>query len=58
MTLREIADQCAAPLEQLPAALNLPPDINPHSALKALISRGTLSAVTGVKAAVARLRAR
>jgi hypothetical protein len=56
MTLREVADQCAVPLDQLLSALNLPPDTNPNVALKDLINAGTLAEVTAVKDAVAKLQ--
>ena len=58
MTLREVADQCAVPLDQLLSALNLPPDTNPNVALKDLINAGTLAEVTAVKDAVAALQAK
>ena len=58
MTLREVADQCAVPLDQLLSALNLPPDTNPNVALKDLINAGTLAEVTAVKDAVAKLQAK
>jgi hypothetical protein len=56
MTLREVADQCAVPLDQLLAALNLPPNTNANVALKDLINAGTLVEVTAVKDAVAKLQ--
>jgi hypothetical protein len=56
LTLREVSDQCAVPLDQLLAALNLPPDINSNVALKDLINAGTLAEVTVVKDVVARLQ--
>jgi hypothetical protein len=56
MTLREVADQCAVPLDQLLAALNLPADTDPNTAIKDLINAGTLAEVTAVKDAVARLQ--
>lgn len=58
MTLREVSDQCAVPLDQLLLALNLPLDTDPNVALKDLISQGTLSEVTPVKDAVAQLQAK
>ncbi|CAG0935050.1 hypothetical protein TFLX_03874 [Thermoflexales bacterium] len=58
MTLREVSDQCVVPLDQLLVALNLPLDTNPNVALKDLISQGTLSEVTPVKDAVAKLQAK
>ena len=56
MTLREVVDQCAVPLDQLLAALNLPPDTDPNLAIRDLISQGKLSEVTVVKDAVAKLQ--
>jgi len=56
MTLREVSDQCAVPLDQLLAALNLPPDTNANVALKDLINAGALAEVTAVKDAVAQLQ--
>jgi hypothetical protein len=56
MTLREVSDQCGVPLDQLLAALNLPPDTNPNAALKDLASTGQISEVTAVKDAVAKLQ--
>jgi hypothetical protein len=56
LTLREVSDQCAVPLDQLLAALNLPPDIDPNVEIKDLISQGTLNEVTVVKDAVAKLQ--
>jgi hypothetical protein len=56
MTLRDVSDQCAVPLDQLLAALNLPPDTDPNLALKDLISQGKLSEVTAVKSAAAQLQ--
>jgi hypothetical protein len=58
LTLREVADQCAVPLDQLMAALNLPLDTNANVALKDLINAGTLAEVTMVKDAVVKLQAR
>jgi hypothetical protein len=58
LTLREVADQCAVPFDQLLIALNLPPDTNPNVALKDLINAGTLPEVTAVKDAVAKLQAK
>jgi hypothetical protein len=58
MTLREVSDQCAVPLNQLLAALSLPPDTNANIALKDLINAGTLAEVTAVKDAVAKLQSK
>ncbi len=56
MTLREVADQCAVPLDQLLAALNLPADTDPNTALKDLISSGQIADVDPVRVAVAALQ--
>jgi len=56
MTLREVSDQCAVPLDQLLTALNLPPDTSPNVAIKDLINAGTLTEVTAVKDTVAKLQ--
>jgi len=56
MTLREVSEQCAVALDQLLAALNLPPDTDPNVAIKDLISQGKLSEVTVVKDAAAQLQ--
>ena len=58
LTLREVSDQCAVPLNQLLAALNLPPATDPNVAIKDLISQGSLEEVTVVKDAVAKLQAK
>ena len=58
MTLREVSDQCAVPIDQLLAALNLPANTDPNVAIKDLINAGTLNEVTAVKDAVAKLQAR
>lgn len=56
MTLRDVADQCAVPLDQLLAALKLPADTDANTALKDLISRGQIADVAPVQAAVAVLQ--
>jgi hypothetical protein len=56
MTLRDVSSQCAVPLDQLLAALNLPPDTDPSVAIKDLIAQGKLSEVTAVKDAAAQLQ--
>ncbi|NTU61948.1 MAG: hypothetical protein HGB05_00780 [Chloroflexi bacterium] len=58
MTLREVSDQCAVPIDQLLAALNLPANTDPNVAIKDLINAGTLNEVTAVKGAVAKLQAK
>lgn len=56
MTLREVADQCAVPLDQLLAALNLPADLDPGTAIKDLINTGRIADVDPVRVAVAGLQ--
>jgi hypothetical protein len=56
MTLREVSEQCAVPLDQLLAVLNLPLDTDPNVAIKDLISQGVMSEVTIVKDAVTKLQ--
>jgi hypothetical protein len=56
MTLREVAEQCAVPLDQLLAALNLPTTTDSDVAIKDLINAGTLTEVTAVKDAVVKLQ--
>lgn len=56
MTLRDVSEQCAISLDQLLAALSLPPDTDPSAAIKDLISQGKLADVTAVKDAAAKLQ--
>lgn len=56
MTLAEVSAQCAVPLDKLLAALNLPPDTNPQTALKDLVSAGKIPEVSAVQVAVAELQ--
>jgi hypothetical protein len=56
MTLREVSDQCAVPLDQLLTALNLPSNADSNVAIKDLINTGTLTEVTVVKDVVAKLQ--
>jgi len=58
MTLREVADQCAVPLDQLLLALNLPADTDPNTGLKDLISSGKIADVDPVRVAVAALQSK
>ena len=52
MTLQEIADQCAVPLAELLAALTLPANTNPATAVKSLVADGTVAEVAAVRDAV------
>lgn len=56
LTLREVSEQCAVPLDQLLAALNLPTTTDSDVAIKDLINAGTLTEVTAVKDAVVKLQ--
>lgn len=56
MTLREVSEQCAVPLDALLAALGLPADTDPDPAIKDLASAGQIADVTAVKTAVANLQ--
>ena len=56
MTLREVSEQCAVPLDQLLAALNLPTTTDSDVAIKDLINAGTLTEVTAVKDVVVKLQ--
>jgi hypothetical protein len=56
MTLGEIAEQCAVPLDALLAELGLPAGTSPGTAVKDLISQGILTEVTQVQSAVAKLQ--
>ena len=51
-----MSEQCAVPLDALLAALGLPADTNPDTALKDLASAGQIADVTAVKTAVANLQ--
>ena len=56
MTLQEVSDQCAVPLDKLLAALNLPADTNANTALKDLVSAGKISEIAAVQSAAAELQ--
>ena len=56
MTLRDVAEQCAVPLDQLLATLNLPADTEANTVLKDLIGRGQIADVDPVRTAVADLQ--
>jgi hypothetical protein len=56
-TLAEIGQQAAVPLDTLLAALNLPADIDPNTAVKDLVSSGAVSEIQVVRDAVAELQA-
>lgn len=56
-TLAEIAQQCAVPLDQLYAALNLPADFDSNTQVSSLTSLGLVAEVQTVRDAVATLQA-
>lgn len=56
MSLREVSDQCAVPLDQLLAALELSPETNPDTLLKDLVAEGQISEITSVQQAVGGLQ--
>jgi hypothetical protein len=56
MTLQEVSDQCAVPLNELLAALNLDASTNPNTALKDLVNAGKISEISAVQAVVAELQ--
>jgi hypothetical protein len=56
MTLQEVSDQCAVPLDRLLQALGLPADTGPAVAIKDLVSQGQLADVTAVQQAVTQLQ--
>ena len=56
LTLQQVSDQCAVPLDALLAELGLPATTNPDGALKDLVAQGTLTDVTQVQTAVAKLQ--
>ncbi len=49
MTLCEVSDQCAVPLDKLLTGLNLAPDTDPNTALKDLIGDRKIAQVTVVQ---------
>lgn len=55
-TLQEIVDATGIPLTDLLAALNLPPDTDPHTAVRNLVERGLIGEIEEVRAAVAALQ--
>ena len=56
LTLRQVSDQCAVPLETLLKDVGLPATTDPNTALKDLVSQGALTDVTQVQEAVAKLQ--
>jgi hypothetical protein len=58
MTLREVSDLCAVPLDALLQALQLPADTDPAVAIKDLVAQGKLAEVTDVQQAVTTLQSK
>jgi len=58
MTLKEVSDQCAVPLDQLFSGLKLESNTGPNTAIKDLILQGKITEVTDVQKVVARLQAK
>ena len=56
MTLKEVSDQCAVPLDQLVAGLKLASNTDPNIAIKDLISQGKITEVTDAQKVVAALQ--
>lgn len=57
LTLAEIAEQAAVPLDKLLASLNLPADFNPDTQVMTLITDGKLDEIQTVRDVVAALQA-
>ncbi len=58
MTLQQVSEQCAVPLEALLKELGLPAATNADTAIKDLVSQGALSEVIQVQTTVAKLQAK
>ncbi len=56
MTLQSVSQQCAVPLSQVIAGLNLPAETNPDTLIKDLVGQGKISQVTDVQKVVAGLQ--
>ncbi len=56
MTLRQVSEQCAVPLDAVLNTLKLPADTNADTAIKTLVQQGVLSEVTQVREVVAELQ--
>lgn len=56
MTLRQVSEQCAVPLDALLEALKLPAGADADTAIKTLVQQGVLSEVTLVREAAAALQ--
>ncbi len=58
MSLREISDLCAVPLDALLAALNLPADTDTGAPIRELVSQGQIAEVSAVQQAVTALQSK
>lgn len=56
MTLQEIADQCAVPLDKLLEALKLPADTSPATQVKTLVDEGQIPEIQNIRDAVKELQ--
>jgi len=56
MTLQEIADQCAVPLDKLLEALKLPTNISPATQVKTLVDEGKVVEIQNIRDAVKMLQ--
>lgn len=55
-TLQEIVDATGINMDKLLAALNLPPDTDPHTAVRNLVEAGAIEEIDQIRAAVADLQ--
>jgi hypothetical protein len=58
MTLGEISDQCAVPLDALLKGLNLALDTDPNTQAKALVDKGLITEVEQVQSVAATLQSK
>jgi hypothetical protein len=56
MTLQDVSQQCAVPLDKVISGLKLPADTDPNTAIKDLIAQGKIADVTDVQQVVAPLQ--
>jgi hypothetical protein len=57
MTLREVSEQCAVPLEKILEAMKLPAGTDPDAAVKDLVEQGVFAELETLRLAVADLQA-
>ena len=58
MSLKDVSQQCAVPLDKLLAGMKMPGDTNPDTLIKDLITQGKITEVTDVEKVVAELQAK